>query len=130
MVTAEGHWVSRGVSSCRACVGRCGRCFACSNFLISLRTQCAYIPAIYVCTHTHIHVCVVERLENFGSCSLFLRFFGFSVYLNLRSRKRRGTYFNCSPFGHEVQQLSAKLAIVIVFFISLSLLLSGSAFSV
>lgn len=110
--------------------GSSGRCFACSNFLISLRTQCAYIPA-YMYVHVCVCVCVCLRTFLVSVISIvfcFAFFWGFSVYLNLRSRKRRGTYFNCSPFGHEVQQLSAKLAIVIVLF-PFSFFFSASAFA-
>lgn len=70
--------------------------------------------------YMHVCMCVcllmLRTLVSVISTGFCCFFSGFSVYLNLRSRKRRGTYFNCSPFGHEVQQLSAKLAIVIVLF--------------
>lgn len=96
-----------------------GRCFACSNFLISLRTQCAYIPYTHI--YIQVAVCMCKNFLLLFWVLLFLYTY-ICIHIHSYSRsakpttmaaKRRGTYFNCSLFGHEVHQLSAKLAIVL-----------------
>lgn len=93
------------------------RFFACSNFLISLRTQCAYIPYSMVFVHTYIaqflgpesgcgYVCVwVWGCEGGRGGAPFAK------------AKRLGTYFNCSLLGHEVAQLGAQIPRYPIWFI-------------